>query len=232
MISNCSDKTLLVAEDDRTTRLILRSYLEDAGYRVVDASTGHRIFQLLQEFSVDLLILDIHLSDGNCLDWLPGIREYTAAPIIMLSSEEALTSKITSFDRGADDFVVKPCHADELLAHIRARLKVPVTSGLKPKSTVNGWLLDTEQQQFFTPNGTSCDLTPAEYRLMQLLVQAEGKPIARQRLCEALKNASYIPTPRAIDIKVARIRKKLEEHHGSAVALMTVHGIGYRWYCE
>lgn len=233
-------KTLLVTEDDRLLRYVLKENLEKENFIVIEAANGARATAIAAQHRVDLILLDLRLPDGNGLDFIPGLRRSTNAPIIVVSGERDKEVRIRALTLGADDYVGKPFDIDELLARINANLRRSETTALRPgprdsagadgnPATVEfgNWVLDRARYQVFDRNGTSGNLTLHEFQLLDMLAAHAGKVLKRSDLCKALREHGHILTPRAIDIKITRIRKKIGDPAGAPHIIKTVRGAGY-----
>lgn len=231
--------TLLLVEDDRFTRHYIREQLEPHDILVLEAMTAKRSLEILRQHPVDVILLDLGLPDGNGLDIINDIRSYSDVPLIIVSSDESETSRITGLERGADDFLHKPVSARELLARIHANLRryrrmpqhatvlSPIAGGNDNKIKFGEWLLDSAKFQIFDKNGNSGNLTNREFKVLKILIENAGHAITREELSAAASEGNYIPTPRAIDVKITRIRKKIGDHADTPDMIKTVRSVGY-----
>lgn len=229
-------ETLLLIEDDKFTRHFIREQLEAHDVVVLEAISGKRSLEILDQHHVDLILLDIGLPDGNGLDFIPEIRKRSDVPLIIVSAEKDVSNRIDGLKRGADDFVPKPFSAGELLARIEANLRryrephpVISPSGLHNESKIffHNWVLEPDKFQIFNQNGQSGDLTIREYKVLEMLIRNAGRVISREDLCKAVREDNYIPTSRAMDVKITRIRKKIGDDAGDPQIIKTIRGVGY-----
>lgn len=236
--------TILSVDDDEGLQLVLKEYLESDGYKVLRA---HNIKEFgmwaEQGESIDLVLLDLVLKDAQGLSLIQTIRDKIKSPIIIVSGKTDTTEKIVCLEMGADDYLTKPFEMRELSARIKAVLRraYPVegdrsgsqqtmaeikTSG--EKIYFDNWYLDCGQYQLYDLNDNSADLTTGEFKLLETLVLSAKKVVSRERLFEITRDGSnYDSYDRAIDIQIARIRKKIGDNSKDSEVIKTVRGVGY-----
>lgn len=230
--------TLLLVEDDKMAQDMLRAYFEKEGYIIFPAHTGKRSMEILKQHKVSLVLLDLSLPDQSGLDTLEDIRKHTDIPVIIVSGQNSKDAKVRGLESGADDFVSKPYEIDILHARIKANIRryKGLTSSLNVKIRhdltqqivkFGKWTLDRTRFQVFDPQNSPASLTAREYRLLDTLVCKAGHVLRREELCEQIRERNYVPTPRAIDVKITRIRKKLDDDAENPKLIKTVRGIGY-----
>ena len=175
--------TLLIVEDDRMSREMLKSCLEHKNFIVFEAVNGKRSIEILDHHKVNLILLDLHLPDGNGLDLLKKIRIRTDVPVIIVSGEDASTIKVKGLNLGADDFISKPFHPDELVARIDANIRRHQGQAANKnddtpnhpcdkKVVIGDWTLHKEQFQIFDKNNKSGDLTIREFHLLNAIIDS------------------------------------------------------------
>jgi two-component system OmpR family response regulator len=227
--------TILLVEDDQMVRHMLKENLEHEQFIVFTAGRGDRMFDILHHHKVDLILLDLRLPDGSGLDFISDIRRHTDVPVIIVSGERSKSCKVTGLQLGADDFVAKPCDPDELIARIQANLRryrndnAAPSRGLQESSHFyfGQWKMDCDRYQIFNENDEPAHLTMQEFRLLERMVKQAGHVIHRDDLCEVLREDNYVPTSRAIDVKITRIRKKIGDDAAAPYMIKTVRGAGY-----
>ncbi len=231
-------QTLLIAEDERAIRYALKETLEEQDYMVIEAVLGSRLLEILDSYPVDGIILNKDLPDVNGLELLEPIRRHTNVPIIVISDEHDVAETVSGFERGADDFLIKPFDMQELVARINAHLKryrqlitrndnMPSVRAGGLDVVIGPWVLDETRYDVFRDDGEAAGLTIHEFRLLKALVHQAGQPVNRDALSHAVKMENYCPTPRAIDIKITRIRKKMGDDGQHPQLIKTVRGVGY-----
>lgn len=229
--------TIICVDDDEGLQTVVGHYLEEQGYKFLSAFSGAELESKLQTDSADAILLDLVLPDSEGFDLIRKIREHTNVPIIIVSGKSDTMEKIIGLEMGADDYMTKPFAMRELSARLKAVLRRAVSEpatgpdGSKREADrikFDEWILDRVQYQAFDSNNTSLDLTIGEFRLLEALVMAANRTLSREHLFELTRDGNFDAFDRAIDIQVARIRKKLG---GDASGLIkTVRGVGYM-YC-
>lgn len=227
--------TILLVEDDKITRAILRECLEDHDFVVLEAANGHRAVEILLSHPVNLVLLDLHLPDGKGTDFIRNIKAKTNVPILVVSGDGDEKQKILSFELGADDYVTKPFQAEVLMARVKAHIRryTEILGGEVPAQNTpsnlcfDGWTMDRMKYQIFDRNGCSADLSHSEFKALEFLIVNADRVVKREELCALLSHGGYKITPRAIDVKITRIRKKITCDDAQQDVIRTVYGVGY-----
>lgn len=227
--------TILSVDDDQGIQMVVQNYLEDDGYKVVQAFTGKDVHSLLETTPFDVVLLDLVLPDAEGFSLIGAIRAKTKKPIIIVSGKSDTTEKIVGLEMGADDYLTKPYEMRELSARIkavlrRAQIDEPSTAAANESQkniVFDGWTLDRSQYQLFDPNNQSADLTTGEFKLLEALVTSPNRTLSREHLFDLTREGKFDVFDRAIDIQIARIRKKLNDDPKSPSIIKTVRGIGY-----
>jgi DNA-binding response OmpR family regulator len=228
---------ILIVEDDPSIIRVLEIILKSNNYSVFSTTFGSTVPSLISQIQPNLFILDIGLPDANGIDIIEIIRKRTQSPIIMLSGKNTDTEKITSFQLGADDYVVKPFSAAELVARIQALLRraqntlipihPPVQEASIPNEEKNIFKIDGEQHRVLI-NSQEVSLTNKEFKLLQLLHSKRGKVLSREIILDSVWGIDYLDIEtRAVDACVSRLRKKIKAILGKDL-LEGVPGSGYR----
>lgn len=232
-------ETLLLIDDDKSLRYLLRESLEKNDFVVIEAMNGARSIEILKQHHVDAILLDLHLPDGYGVDLIPQIRELTNVPLIIVSGDQEKSCRIEGLDAGADDYVIKPFSTKELVARIKANLRRYhglQKPGSKDASTndntssiikIGKWNLDQKKFQIFDDKNTAGNLTIREFLLLEALVKNANCAVNREDLGQAIKTENYVPTPHAIDVKITRLRKKLGDCATDPQIIKTIRGVGY-----
>lgn len=234
--------TILLADANKEIRTLLRTSLEQENFIILEASKTQRMIDILACHHIDLILLEQELQDGTTLPFLPRIRSQTDAPVIMMSGQSHSAHKVKLFEMGADDVINKPFEMPELFARIKANLRRgrvaeqrEINDNAKttalPRIRFNDWILDKTRFGVFKTSGQSADLTAQEFQLLDILVQHPHQVFLREELCLLLKEQNYIPTERSIDVKIARIRRKLGDDARDSSLIKTVHRLGYMLNC-
>jgi len=232
--------TVICVDDDAGLQTVIGHHLEEQGYRVLSVMSGSELQERLETESADAILLDLMLPDAQGLDLIKTIRSKTNTPIIIVSGKDDTMEKIIGLEMGADDYMTKPFAMRELSARLKAVLRrstataeqsiteTPAPSAEKIK--FENWVLDRAQYQVFDTQQTSLELTIGEFRLLEALILAANRALTREYLFELTRDGSFDAYDRAIDIQVARIRKKLGDDPKTSQLIRTVRGVGYM-YC-
>jgi two-component system OmpR family response regulator len=212
---------LLVVEDDKNLNRQIVAALEQAGYAVDKAFDGEDGGYLGESEPYDAIILDLGLPKVDGVSVLNGWRRAgVKAPVIILTARDRWSDKVTGFDAGADDYVTKPFHMEELLARIRALLR-RATGHASSEIVCGPVRLDTRSGRV-SVNGNAVKLTSHEYRLLSYLMHHAGRIVSRAELTEHLYDQDFDRDSNTIEVFVGRLRKKL-----GVELIQTVRGLGY-----
>jgi two-component system, OmpR family, response regulator len=213
---------LLVVEDDRDLNRQVVSALEEAGYAVDKAFDGEEGGYLGETEPYDAIILDMGLPKVDGVSVLSGWRRAgVKIPVIILTARDRWSDKVNGFDAGADDYVTKPFHIEELLARVRALLR-RAAGHATSEIACGPVVLDTRSGRVFV-DGNPVKLTSHEYRLLAYLMHHTGRVVSRAELTEHLYDQDFDRDSNTIEVFVGRLRKKL-----AVDVIQTVRGLGYR----
>lgn len=221
---------VLIVEDEDNIRRFVRLTLQSEGYEIFEAASLQRGLIEAGTRRPDILVLDLGLPDGDGVDLIRDIRSWSSIPIIVLSARSAETEKIIALDAGADDYLVKPFGAGELLARVRAQLRrqqgqAPV---LAPVLRFGDITIDTVKRIVMN-NDLSLHLTPIEYRLLLYLVANPEKVLTHKQLLLAVWGPGHASDTHYVRVHMANLRKKIENDPARPQHLRTETGIGYRF---
>ena len=212
---------LLVVEDDKDLNRQIVTALENAGYAVDKAFDGEEGLYLGENEPYDAVILDLGLPKVDGVAVLQGWRrEGRTMPVLILTARDRWSDKVTGFDAGADDYVVKPFHIEELLARVRALLR-RAAGHATSELTCGPVRLDTRASRVVV-DGNPVKLTSHEYRLLAYLMHHQGRVVSRTELVEHLYDQDFDRDSNTIEVFVGRLRKKL-----GVEIIETVRGLGY-----
>ncbi len=216
---------VLLVEDEPTLRAQLRLALQDAGYAVDEADNGRDAQHLGETEPFDAVVLDLGLPQ---LDGLSVLQRWRAAglamPVLILTARDSWTDKVAGIDAGADDYLAKPFHVEELLARVRALIRR--AQGIAtPVLRCGPVTLDTRSGRV-SVQGQAVALTAHEYRLLAYLMHRPGQVVSRTELTEHLYAQDFDRDSNTIEVFIGRLRRKLP-----AAAIETVRGLGYRLDC-
>jgi DNA-binding response OmpR family regulator len=218
---------VLIIEDMTSFRDLIAAFLRHSGYNVVEAATVEAARRIIPLVRPDMILLDLHLADGEGLTLL---REDNGcdAPIIVVSGRSDAESRVASLEMGAADFMVKPIDPRELLLRMR-RAERPTPRRACPDIVeINGVRVDLDQRRLERPDGAAIALTDAECRLARVLLTAEGRVVSRDAIARRVLGRPDDASSRAVDALVSKLRRKIDPS-GGATAIWSVRGEGYRF---
>lgn len=217
---------ILVAEDDSRLLTQLDALLQKTGYSVDLADNGdHALFQL-QEYPYDLAIIDIGLPKLDGFEVIRRARQNNiACPILILTARDRWQEKVEGLDAGADDYLTKPFHNEELLARVKALIR-RASGQANPRIEFGPIALDTVAQEVLL-NDQALDLTAYEYKVMEYLMMNPQKVISKTELTEHIYDQDFDLDSNVIEVFVGRLRKKLDPS-GELKPIETLRGRGYR----
>ncbi len=244
-MSGAAGPTILVVEDDPFQRQAVEQYLAMQGLQVATAGDGASCRAAVEAAMPDVVLLDVGLpggEDGFALArWLRGRSQQVG--IIMLTAAGDLVDRVVGLESGADDYIPKPFEPRELLARIKAVLRrsggvagggtAPATESQRPALPadcipVGAALLHVTRRVLILPDGSEDPLTPSEFALLRLLTQHPNRPLQRDWLLEATSEREEPEAfDRAIDLRIMRLRRKVERNPARPEAIRTVRGVGY-----
>lgn len=221
---------ILMVEDDSQIRRFLRAALDAEGYRFLEALTAQEGLTLAASHQPDLILLDLGLPDRDGLDVIRGVREWSGAPILVLSARGQESDKITALDLGADDYVAKPFTIGELLARIRAALRRANTIAADGAGTIFrfGHVEVDLDKRVVKVGGNEVHLTPNEYKLLQVLIKHPGKVLTQRQLLNEVWGPNSTEQGEYLRVYIAQLRRKLERDPARPKHLQTEPGVGYR----
>ena len=219
---------ILVVDDDPELRKLLSDYLTDAGFAVDLAGDGEQMRRVMARVTPDAIVMDLMLPGTDGLALTRELRASSTVPILMLSARGEEIDRVVGLEVGADDYLAKPFSPRELLARLRAllrRTQAPAAS--RPDTLAFGpYRLDAEGRRVLK-DGAEVDLSSAEFDLLKVLVERPGRVLSRDVLLDLLKGYAREPFDRTVDIRVARLRRKIEPDPANPVFIRTVRGEGY-----
>jgi DNA-binding response OmpR family regulator len=218
---------LLVVDDDEGLRDLLVRYLTDNGYQVSGLGDGEAMKRHLLTYPVDLVLLDVMLPGEDGLSLARSLTGPDAPAIIMLSARGEEVDRIVGLEVGADDYLPKPFSHRELLARIAAvlrRRQPPLKEGRVRR--FGPFVVDTDAHRLLR-NGEEIALSGAEFALLKVLLDHPDRVLSRDALMELMKGYERAPFDRMVDVRVTRLRRKIEADPGHPVYLRTVWGEGY-----
>jgi two-component system KDP operon response regulator KdpE len=218
---------VLVIDDELQIRRLLRVTLEGNGYRVFEAATGKEGLIEAAQRRPDAIIIDLGLPDMDGVEVIKRLREWSQAPLLVLSVREGEDDKVSALDNGADDFVIKPFSTAELLARLRVvrRRATP----LEENAVFHAGRLEVDMSsRQVLVQGKEIKMTPTEYSLLRLLVRNAGKVVTHRQILKEVWGPNYGEQTHYLRVYIGRLREKLEEDPTRPEVLVTEPGVGYR----
>lgn len=239
---------VLVVDDDEAILDLLKTLLLDAGFQVTAVTSGEAmlpLFQGVEATPFDIVVLDVMMPGRNGIAACQTLRETCSVPVILLTAVDDDAKRILGFEVGADDYLTKPFNPLVLLARIKSllRRRAAVERGLADKTGRPGqvaqkplrfaqWTLDPVQRMLWSSDGVEVDLTQGEYRLLEVLVTHPQHVLSRDELLELTENRQAGPYDRSIDVRISRLRQKLEVDPKEPRLIQTVRSGGYVLACR
>ena len=222
---------LLVVDDDPEIRELTQEYLQQQGFHVATVASGEEMDTYLSDHDVDLLILDLMLPGEHGLSIAQRLKKRGDLPIIIVSAQGDEVDRIVGLEVGADDYLPKPFNPRELLARVRAVLrrasKALVAEDDSNKEVIFGRFCLDLSSHSLSCEGTLIPLTSGEFDLLAILVSNPNKVLHRDRILDLLTGAERSPFDRSIDVRVTRLRSKLEDDPAKPAYIKTIWGKGY-----
>jgi DNA-binding response OmpR family regulator len=230
--------SLLVVDDEPELRGLLAEYFGRHGFEVRAAEDAHRARELIAAARPDLAVLDINMPGENGLSLARWMREaHPQVAIVMLTTAGESVDRIVGLELGADDYVSKPYELRELLARVRAVLRraqpaaaapaAPAVPASTRQARFGDRTLDLDQRKLFAADGAEIEITAAEFDLLALFARHPNRPLNRDQIMEQAHNRGWDVFDRSIDLRVMRLRRKIERNPDKPEVLKTVRNVGY-----
>lgn len=221
---------ILVVEDEPDIRRFVRMTLESEGHEVFEAATLQRGLLEAGNRRADLAVVDLGLPDGDGVDLIRELRAWSAAPVIVLSARSREADKVGALDAGADDYLVKPFGAAELLARVRAQLRrLTLKSPAADPVLRFGAVTVDLARRVVERHGQPVHLTPIEYRLLTHLASQPDRVVTHQQLLKAVWGPGHAEDTHYVRVHMANLRKKVEDQPSMPRHILTEAGVGYRF---
>jgi two-component system KDP operon response regulator KdpE len=221
---------VLLVEDELPIRKFVGAALAGANYQLDEAATAVQALQHATQLPPDLVILDLGLPDMDGQEVIKKLREWLAAPIIVLSARDQDQEKISALDNGADDYLTKPFSTGELLARVRVALRHANRTGDEAGSPIFEYgdlKVDMATRRIFV-SGAEVHLTPNEYKLLTTLIRHSGKVLTHRQLLKEVWGPDQVQETHYLRVFMANLRRKLETDPARPRYLLTEQGVGYR----
>ena len=218
--------TILIVDDEVLIRNVIKEYLLNEGYKVLEAKDGFDALRVISDNKVDLIVLDIMMPKMDGFTCLSEIRKTKNIPVIMLSARKEETDKLNSFDLGVDDYVTKPFSPKELVARVKAHLKR--TTSNNENYTYKNLIVDYKGRKV-TINDKEVNLTPKEYELLTYFIKNKGIALSREQLLNNVWDYDYYGDDRTVDTHIKMLRKSLGVYRN---LIKTIREVGYKYETE
>ena len=236
-----SNGRVLIVDDDASVREMLAEYLRTHGYEVALADRGTAMREAIEATLPDVVLLDVNLPGEDGLTLARFLREHYDVGIIMVTGAGDVVDRVAGLEVGADDYVAKPFDLRELRARVKSVLRrmqarAPektssehaVGSGATSRVPIGTCALDLQAHRLFATDGHEIPLTAMEFDLLKVFIEHPNQVLNRDQLLTLTRNREWEPFDRSIDIRITRLRRKLEDDPDAPRHLQTESGIGYR----
>jgi DNA-binding response OmpR family regulator len=224
--------TILIVDDEPDVRDVLKEYFVAHGYAVLDAESADAAKALAAQHAIDLALVDIHMPGEDGLSLARHLRErYANVAIIMLTSASTVVDRIVGLEMGADDYVPKPFDPRELVARVKSVLRRTSSAGRAElgaaRVRIGRCILDLAAHRLIDERGVDVPMSPLEFDLLKALAEHPNRPLSRERILNLGKQRDWDPFDRSVDLRVMRLRKKVEPDPEHPRFIRTIRNEGY-----
>ncbi len=226
-----NNATILVCDDDHEIVDAIGIYLKQEGYTVIKAYDGLQALKAIDLYNIQLLIIDLMMPNMDGLTAIIKLRETHKLPIIVLSAKSEDTDKITGLNFGADDYVTKPFSPLELIARVKSHMRRYTDFGdakLSRSSLKTGGLILDTDSRLLTIDGVEKQLTPTEFKIMELLLSNLGVVLSSEKIYESVWQDISFSVENTVAVHIRRIREKIEINPKEPKYIQVVWGVGYK----
>jgi two-component system, OmpR family, response regulator len=226
---------VLVVDDDPSMRDVIGNYLESQNFHVSAVSDGRGMARILADKAVDLIILDLTLTNEDGLDLMRGLDGRSDVPVILVTGHRRdEMDRVVGLELGADDYIIKPFGLRELLARVRAVLRRSAAAERRSRKNEKrmryrfaGWELNVRTRTLTSPTGNAVALTAGEFNLLAAFLRSPQQVLSRDQLLAASRVHDEEVFDRSVDIQILRLRRKLETNPSEPQLIRTERGVGY-----
>lgn len=223
---------ILIVDDDNEIRKITGIYLENEGYEVIKAENGEQALKIIDKEEVDLILLDIMMPGIDGIETCIKVREKNVMPIIFLSAKSEELDKIQGLASGADDYIVKPFNAMELIARVKSQLRRYTRYSAQQNTSNNiieigNLTINSDTRQVFVGE-TEVRLTPKEFDILELLGENKGIVFSIEKIYERVWGEDFYKSDNTVMVHITKIREKIEEDPKKPIYIKTIWGVGYK----
>ena len=224
--------SVLIVDDDVKLVKLLQTYFEKEGYCTYSANDGLDALQMVRVRKPDIIVLDLMLPGLDGLNVCRRIRKDNDIPIIMLTARDEESDRLIGLEIGADDYVTKPFSPKEVIARAKAILRRANKEVVSREPIIASTLIIDLERHQITNGGQIVDVTPTEFKIMELLAGNVGKVYSRLQIFEQIQGYSFEGYERTIDAHIKNLRRKIEINSKEPQYIQTVYGIGYKFAGE
>lgn len=229
--SDASQSTIFVLEDDPDIARLICTSLSEYGFRCEHASTGRQLLDRAQRATPELCIVDLGLPDMDGMQVVRELQEGNPCAVLILTGRNDVTDRVLGLELGADDYIVKPFEPRELVARVRSILRryqraAPIGAAIPERNIAYfaGWIFDKGRHALQAPDAREISLSAAEAGLLVTLLERPNRILSREQL---LGERDLDPFDRSIDVRISRLRRKLDDDPHDPKLIKTVYGAGY-----
>ena len=221
-----TSKTIAIVEDDPDVAKIIEQVLGDFGFRTVWCRSASDLLRRLRTLSPDLCIIDLGLPDMDGIEAMQRVKAQSACGILILTGRAHVSDRVMGLELGADDYMLKPFEPRELVARVRSIVRRRESSEAPARQIAefSGWRFNLANNRLTSPDGEEHALSTAESELLKVFINNPNRILQREKL---MGTRDLAPTDRAIDVRISRLRRKLEPDAESPAFIKTVYGAGY-----
>ena len=221
-----TSKTIAIVEDDPDVAKIIEQVLGDFGFRTVWCRSASDLLRRLRTLSPDLCIIDLGLPDMDGIEAMQRVKAQSACGILILTGRAHVSDRVMGLELGADDYMLKPFEPRELVARVRSIVRRLESSEAPARQIAefSGWRFNLANNRLTSPDGEEHALSTAESELLKVFINNPNRILQREKL---MGTRDLAPTDRAIDVRISRLRRKLEPDAHSPAFIKTVYGAGY-----
>lgn len=223
MVSEGIVKKILIVEDEKEIRNILKVYLLTAGYEVTEAADGEEAMKIFYEKPFDLVILDIMLPKKDGWSICREIKEYSSVPVIIITARDNENDEVFGFEIGADDYITKPFSNKVFLARVRTVLKNKTIVNNSNEMEV-GKLKINDISHNVTKEGKNLELAPKEYEILMYFIKNKNIALSREKMLTEIWGYGFVGNDRTVDVHIKNLRKKI-----GAEYVKTIRSVGYKF---
>lgn len=222
-------QTVFIVDDDPKLTKLLKTYFDKEGFVTYLAHEGTNAVEAIKEKKPDLVILDLMLPGMDGWEICRRLRKDSDVPIIMLTARDEETDRVSGLEMGADDYVSKPFSPREVIARAKAILRRTQKPTEKVEPIRAGSLLIDIERHLVKKGNVALDVTPTEFKILELLVTNSGRVLTRLQIVERVQGYAFEGYERTIDAHMKNLRRKIEDNPRDPQYILTVYGVGYRF---